>query len=981
MGTTDTDDDLCHPSEDIEAELNPPAILVEQSTSRWIVDRQLGTGQLKGNGQTFIAHFELDGFSTYRKLNLYYPFSTLQDWQMANFLLTSRLSMRAINDFLSLELSAKELHSHAEMLPSGPPWKFQIIPTTHPTKNPVHLYYHDSLECVEALFNHPLFACEMDLSPYCLFTTAERIVWLYMEWMSGDVAWEMQSAIEHSGGTFCGVILSSDKTNITNMCGGRVAHPLLISLANIRMKVRIVLELLEIAAHIGRMMSDPIGNLYYCFTPLASFIADMSEAAMVACVRGLTSPVSLAKYDQFGNLNPCQRRTGDYTLTQLQSIKVDPDNVEEYFAECEQYRLNGVSHPFFWTGPFLAPVISSITRDKIATALTDFHQYKHAILEQGLCCGPTTDAPLDHFNIPKMEFMRHVVPSINNTGNIIQWSADTTEHAHIEVIKDPAAMTNNTNYDSQICQTLDRDEKCRLFNTTITLSKQSIHMEEDDGLGLEPERDDEFNLPDLRGALGDYLNREGTFTQNFHTFGSMRRSPTNVPLPFNELQIWYKARLQQKSYYDLSTLGSAFTVHAHPPDRTWKYGNYGAAVLNVDKVHAWPSSGLLGHAIVLVRMIMCPAPPRKQRSPWVNRFLVYAECLDIVTQANGSAVEPSSGLHILKRATHASHPSGSRIPLVIMDSVCSIPSPNHHCAKEDIGTVTVRTQIAKASFMDLLCLLQLQYNNSVERLAAESASQLIRHWLGISCAAIPSMLSLSIPSPIPNTSSSPSFLSKSQGIRKRHHSRGYISDKENTASGYTASQSRSSSWTRSCSTTPTPAPSTETLSALEILDGLGSEGYETANSPLTALFKSLPSIPSKTDYATVKQCKTEASTEFHAADCCHCASEVSSEYMVAEKCKTEASTEFYMAEKCKSETETKFVTVALCEYNPIRGSNTSSNPPLTEIPSLQPPELDIHPELPPESVPLPPLEISPTISSTSRDLESEHIEETPAPHH
>ncbi|KAF8440985.1 hypothetical protein L210DRAFT_3356177, partial [Boletus edulis BED1] len=37
------------------------------------------------------------------------------------------------------------------------------------------------------------------------------------------------------GATLIGTILSSDKTNITNICGGRVAHPLLISLANIKM--------------------------------------------------------------------------------------------------------------------------------------------------------------------------------------------------------------------------------------------------------------------------------------------------------------------------------------------------------------------------------------------------------------------------------------------------------------------------------------------------------------------------------------------------------------------------------------------------------------------------------------------------------------------------------------------------------------------------------------------------------------------------
>ena len=37
------------------------------------------------------------------------------------------------------------------------------------------------------------------------------------------------------GATLLGVILSSDKTNLSSMTGGRVAHPLLISLANLLM--------------------------------------------------------------------------------------------------------------------------------------------------------------------------------------------------------------------------------------------------------------------------------------------------------------------------------------------------------------------------------------------------------------------------------------------------------------------------------------------------------------------------------------------------------------------------------------------------------------------------------------------------------------------------------------------------------------------------------------------------------------------------
>lgn len=106
-----------------------------------------------------------------------------------------------------------------------------------------------------------------------------------------------------------GVILLSDKTNITSMTGGCVAHPLLFSLANIKMAhhnkasnhaflltvlipvaefthseqrihtvlsnqlfhqcLDIVLEPLKQVAKISWMMLDPYGNLRLCYTPLA----------------------------------------------------------------------------------------------------------------------------------------------------------------------------------------------------------------------------------------------------------------------------------------------------------------------------------------------------------------------------------------------------------------------------------------------------------------------------------------------------------------------------------------------------------------------------------------------------------------------------------------------------------------------------------------------------------------------------------------
>ncbi|KAI6016994.1 hypothetical protein PISMIDRAFT_48131, partial [Pisolithus microcarpus 441] len=166
---------------------------------------------------------------------------------------------------------------------------------------------------------------------------------------------------------------------------------------------------------------------------------------------------------------------------------------------------------------------------------------------------------------------------------------------------------------------------------------------------------EQFGLPDLHGALGDYLNCEGNVAQNFHTFGSQRRSPPDIYLPFKEPDVWYKVHLQQKTYHDSSKTTPTCTVHAHPPDHLLKCGWYNAAIMNIDDCWQWPSSGLQGHAMVHVHLIMCPSMPRGSNgiNHFLNHFLMYTQCFDIVPQGN-SLVEQTTGLHVLKRATHTS---------------------------------------------------------------------------------------------------------------------------------------------------------------------------------------------------------------------------------------------------------------------------------------------------------------------------------------
>jgi hypothetical protein len=63
-----------------------------------------GATQEWGVGETFMGKFDLDDFAELHKKNLYYPFTSKDDWEMAAFLLCSGMSMALIDDFLTLQL-------------------------------------------------------------------------------------------------------------------------------------------------------------------------------------------------------------------------------------------------------------------------------------------------------------------------------------------------------------------------------------------------------------------------------------------------------------------------------------------------------------------------------------------------------------------------------------------------------------------------------------------------------------------------------------------------------------------------------------------------------------------------------------------------------------------------------------------------------------------------------------------------------------
>ena len=190
------------------------------------------------------------------------------------------------------------------------------------------------------------------------------------------------------------------------MSGNRMAHPLLISLANIDMRIHsktslhaylllallpiakfthkttrvrgllqdqlvhralnIVLSSLKTAATVGIMMSDPVGNLHYCFTPLAAWIADTPEESLLAATGPKSSPVTTATSKNFGDAYQHPPCTAADTLAAIRDacLQCSPTDYMNFIKVIRKLGLNGVIDPF-WVDWLLSPPRDFITPESL----------------------------------------------------------------------------------------------------------------------------------------------------------------------------------------------------------------------------------------------------------------------------------------------------------------------------------------------------------------------------------------------------------------------------------------------------------------------------------------------------------------------------------------------------------------------------------------------------------------------------------------
>ncbi|KAJ6557091.1 hypothetical protein B0H10DRAFT_1847032 [Mycena sp. CBHHK59/15] len=348
---------------DYEADVNygPEMNLEEESfdTQKAYREEFTGAAQVQPGGDTFKAVFERDQYAEQRKLNMYYPFASRDEWELVSFIVRSNMTLAATDEFLKLRLvlkmclsfsTAKDLRSRVEMLPMGPQWTTKPWESIHPTKSALTLFYRDPLECLQSLLQNPLIQDYIHFTPFRLYKTAGKTMRVYNEWLSGDAAWRIQAIQEKlpKGATVLGTILSSDKTQISAMTGNRQAHPVLISLADIDMDFR--------------MKATHHAFLLLALLPIPKFLEKNKEIKGVLTSRlfhanmdFILGPLKIAA--QIGIMMSDPLGWPAHTLSQLEALEEDTDpwNLTVYMKKAKEKRLNGVHRPFWRDWPLAEP--------------------------------------------------------------------------------------------------------------------------------------------------------------------------------------------------------------------------------------------------------------------------------------------------------------------------------------------------------------------------------------------------------------------------------------------------------------------------------------------------------------------------------------------------------------------------------------------------------------------------------------------------
>ncbi|KAI0086605.1 hypothetical protein BDY19DRAFT_864872, partial [Irpex rosettiformis] len=327
------------------------------------------------------------------------PFKNEEEWELAKWLMRN-VGHTAGDQLLKLpmirsklELSFKnqaQLIEAIDQLPGGPEWKCQPVTVAGDQKDingkelkeELELWFRDPVECIRELIGNPLFAAKMVFAPEKLFEDSGGEENVRNEMNTGKWWWEIQMKLP-VGATVVPIILSSDKTRLSQFRGDKSAWPVYLTIGNIDKEtrrqssshatvllgyipvpkldccssdnlkkvtrytlfhqcMRVILHSLVEAGSKGIEMTCADGHVRKVWPILAAYVADYPEQCLVACCMENRCPICKVEPDLRGTHQPAPLRTEAETIKLLRQARVD--NLE---ASLKTFGIRSVWSPFW----------------------------------------------------------------------------------------------------------------------------------------------------------------------------------------------------------------------------------------------------------------------------------------------------------------------------------------------------------------------------------------------------------------------------------------------------------------------------------------------------------------------------------------------------------------------------------------------------------------------------------------------------------
>ncbi|KAH7918147.1 hypothetical protein BV22DRAFT_1134820 [Leucogyrophana mollusca] len=284
------------------------------------------------------------------------PFRDEDEWELARFLMKN-LGQNKIDEFLQLPI-------RIDALRTGPDWQCELIDIAGDQvrddgkikHEKVELWKRNPMECVKELIGNPSFRDLMSYTPERAYMDEAGLTRIFDEMWTGDWWWNTQAQLP-AGATVAPVILSSEKTSLSQFRGDKKAWPVYLSIGNIAKDTRrqvsahvtiligylpvtkldcfkkntralasyrlfhramlILLQPLVEAGKNGVEMTCADSHVRRVHPILAAYIADHPEQCLIACCSESRCPRCLVEHNQRGEAVPSLLRDMQDSLKTL----------------------------------------------------------------------------------------------------------------------------------------------------------------------------------------------------------------------------------------------------------------------------------------------------------------------------------------------------------------------------------------------------------------------------------------------------------------------------------------------------------------------------------------------------------------------------------------------------------------------------------------------------------------------------------------